>query len=80
MMKQINKLAGIALMALLTGAVTSCSNDLNSIDPGKGGNSGALNLVKTPDAVAWSGNQTFGNTFNRIYTWTGVPGSVKPNQ
>ena len=56
----------MALGAFLGGILlTSCTNDLNTRP---GGNSSvdysSLSPVATPDAVVWSGFQTFGNTFD----------------
>ena len=51
----------------VTMGLASCSNDIN--DLGKGGiPNGPLSAVVAPDAVVWSGNQTFGNTFTGQYS------------
>ena len=48
--------------AIATIGLASCSNELNDGALNKPGTVEGVSLVKSPDVVAWSGNQTFGNT------------------
>ncbi|MCH5242317.1 MAG: hypothetical protein J1F67_07815 [Muribaculaceae bacterium] len=66
-MKLTKRLFGFALTAIAAGAFVSCTNDLN--EPGANGdlNNGRLSPIVAPDAVVWSGNQTFGNSFTGAY-------------
>ena len=67
-----------ALSAIIGGMLlTSCTNDLNQKVQGSVDYS-RLSPVATPDAVAWSGNQTFGNTFTGTRS-DGYTGDVYSN-
>lgn len=65
-MKHNYGLFSLVTFALLGGAMISCTNDLKS--PSLNGSDRLQSPVKTPDVVAWSGNQTFRNTFNGTTT------------
>lgn len=54
------KLYGLAVAAIMGGALASCTNELN--EPGYGINGGKGGIVKAPEITAWSGNQTFAQT------------------
>lgn len=64
-MKRMNKLYGLGAAAVLTLGLSACTNELNEKDLNNVDSTpaGVLSLVKTPDVIAWSGNQTLGNTF-----------------
>lgn len=56
------KFYGFATAAFATVALASCSNELNEGDLGNNSypNGSGISLVKSPDVVAWSGNQVLG--------------------
>lgn len=60
------KYVGMSAIALAAFGLASCSNELNENDFGinNGGNGslGGISLVKTPDVMAWSGEQALGAT------------------
>lgn len=62
---------GIALSAMATFGLVSCSNDLTPDMPGNSGDgnngSAVVTPVKSPDIVAWSGAQTIGSTLPASY-------------
>ena len=64
-MKLIKGLNGfLAATVALMMAATSCTNNLNEFNGGKPAPS-PMNgsVVRTPDAIVWSGNQVFGDSF-----------------
>lgn len=64
-MKRIAKIAGISFSLAAVFGLASCSNEVNepanNIDNGT--TAPVFNLLKAPDAIAWSGATTYGNTF-----------------
>lgn len=72
-MKFKKQLFGFALTAIAAGALVSCSNEVK--DPADNGDNGvapkALNLLKSPDVVVWSGSENLGSTFGATKgSWT----------
>lgn len=63
-MKRIKGLYGFMAISMLIGAMTtSCTNNLNDMQGNSNGVALNGSVVKTPDVIVWSGNQTFGNSF-----------------
>ena len=65
-MKTFNKFFGIGAAAIIALGFASCTNEVK--DPGMqevGKDGATLNLLKSPDAIVWSGQTVFGNTFGR---------------
>lgn len=69
-MKLINKITGFTLAAIAGFGLSACTNELNG--PASSPNVAMTSPVASPDVIAWSGNQTFGNTFTGQ---TSVPGT-----
>ena len=66
-MKHTKKYIGAAAFAMFAGLMASCTNELDA--PTAGGNTPGntttgVNIVKAPDVVAWSGEQTLGNVYS----------------
>lgn len=60
------KFYSFTLGALMLGMMASCSNEVSDPKGGEGDNNSGdalVNLVKDPDAIVWSGDETIGNTF-----------------
>ena len=68
MIKIDRKILGISAVALATAALSSCTNEFKDPAFGLAGGNDGISLVKAPDVIAWSGNQTIGNTFNGYNT------------
>lgn len=72
-MKRMNKFIGMGC-ALVAIALTSCSNELS--ENIKSQADGAIvNPIVKPDVVAWSGKQTFGNSFSTSASTRATSGS-----
>lgn len=81
-MKHTKKYIGATAFAMFAGLMASCTNELDA--PTAGGNTPGntttgVNIVKAPDVVAWSGEQTLGNNYgvNRYSTRSGNPSITK---
>lgn len=61
-MKKINKFLGLGLGVVAAFSLASCSNDVNEPNNTPDNEDVVLNLVKTPDVIAWTGSQTLLNT------------------
>lgn len=61
-MKRNAKLFNLGLITLMGGALASCSNELNEPSYGGGNSGNGIGLIKSPDMIAWSGNETIGTT------------------
>lgn len=62
--KHNKKIYGMAAVAVAAFGLASCTNELNESGLGNNNSSAVqgISLVKSPDVVAWSGNQVIGNT------------------
>ena len=74
-MKRINKILGLGIGIVAAFGLASCTNDINEpadvVTPEEGTvENVTLNLVKTPDVVAWSGQQVIGDTRATRGTYT----------
>lgn len=58
------KFLGFGMAAVIAVALTGCNNDLNEINKIPAIPEG-VQLVKTPDVIAWSGENVLGNTFTK---------------
>lgn len=74
-----SKFFGLTVATIAAAGFASCSNELNDADLGNNQKPSieGISLVKSPDVVTWSGDQTLGNTFgkniNSYSTRAGVP-------
>lgn len=62
MRRKFNKFLGMTAVAAATFSLASCQNEFDNYISGGNSSDGIVSLVKTPDVVAWSGQQTLGNT------------------
>ena len=56
------KLYAFAISALAIGALASCSNDIKDPADNTSVENLTMNIARTPDFVAWSGSNSFGDT------------------
>ncbi|MCH5242319.1 MAG: hypothetical protein J1F67_07825 [Muribaculaceae bacterium] len=77
-MKLTKHLFGVALTALTAGAFVSCTNDFKYTPNSGKGDLSVLSPVTSPDVIVWSGDQTFGNSFDGTRS-TGYASDITAN-
>ena len=69
-MRRNSKFYTLAVGTLMLCAFAACSNELNEPTYGTPGQTVGVSMAKTPDIMAWSGNQVLGISYNGSFPTT----------